>query len=148
MKIESKSMRKKSVAVLAGLAIAGAVGASAASLGGLNSDDLGADTGDVASCDTNGIDVGYDTSFDGTTGEYVVTSINLSDINAACEGQTFDLTLLGDDGAGDPTVLLQTETGTIAQVSGAQSIDTTGDGLTAESITGLAMSISGAPVAP
>ena len=100
MKIKSKSMRKKSVAVLAGLAIAGAVGASAASLGGLNSDNLGADTGEVASCDTDGIDVGYTTEYNATAAEYIVTSIDLTDINALCESQDFDLTVLERRGRG------------------------------------------------
>jgi hypothetical protein len=146
MKMKSKSMRKKSVAILAGLAVAGGVGASAASLGGLNSDNLGADTGDVASCDIDGIDVDYATEFDSETGEYLVSAINLTDIDAACEAQVFSLTVLGD--AVEPSteeIVLLVETGPVAQIGGAQSIpvDATA-GLTAESVTGLAMSISGA----
>ena len=152
MKIKSKNMRKKSVAILAGIAIAGAVGASAASLGGLGGEDLGADTGDVASCDTNGIIVAYSTSYSPAAGEYVVDSIDLTDVNAACEGQTFDLTVL----LTDPDVVTPIPpttvafTGPIAQVGGAQSIDTsfatTGQTVPAEHVDGLAMSISGTTV--
>ncbi len=142
--MKSKNLRKKSVAVLAGLAIAGAVGASAATLGGLGGEDLGADTGDVASCDTDGVDVGYTTEFDATAGEYLVTELNLSDINANCEGQDFDLTVLDGSDA-----VLDSFSGVIAQTGGAQDITvTTTGGLSAEAIEGLAMSISGATVTP
>jgi hypothetical protein len=147
-KMKMKSMRKKSVAILAGLAVAGAVGASAASLGGLNSENLGAETGIVASCDDNGINVDYTTVFDSDVGEYLVTAINLSDIDAACEGQAFSFTVLGDP-AGESTVdsILLTEQGPINQTSGAQSITVAASpGLTAELVTGIAMSISGAIV--
>ena len=58
-----RSTRRRAAAVLFGLAAATAVGASAASLGGLESHELGADTGIVASCDTNGMDVRYRTGY-------------------------------------------------------------------------------------
>ncbi len=147
--MKSKNMRKKSVAVLAGIAIAGAVGASAASLGGLGGEDLGADSAAVESCDTDGITVGYTTSFDATAGEYLVDSIDLSDINADCATQTYDLTALGTDAAGDPVeedfggpVILTTDSD-LDLVNDGMTIDTSGITLTAESVTGLAMTISG-----
>ena len=152
--MKMKSMRKKSVAILAGVAIAGAVGASAASLGGLGGNDLGADTGDVASCDTDGIDVAYTTSYDATAAEYLVDSIDLSDINVNCAGQAYDLTVLmsefDDAVTGDPLVTPIAEapivfTGTIG-AGGTQSIDTTGSTVPAEHVDGLAMSISGATI--
>lgn len=147
MKIKSKSMRKKSVAVLAGLAIAGAVGASAASLGGLNSDDLGADTGDVASCDTDGIDVDYTTSFDATAGEYIVTAIVLSDVAEACDTQDVDLTVLRTNFEVTPNAALASLPFTAtADDTGSITVDTSGSTVTAESITGLAISISGVAV--
>ena len=157
MKIKSKNMRKKSVAILAGIAIAGAVGASAASLGGLGGEDLGADTGDVASCDTDGVTVGYSTSYSAAAGEYVVDSIDLSGINLACSGQDFDLTVLMsefDDALGAPQAPVAEApigpfTGLIGP-TGAQSIDTsfatTGQTVPAEHVAGLALSISGTTV--
>jgi hypothetical protein len=147
-KMKMKSMRKKSVAILAGLAVAGAVGASAASLGGLNSENLGAETGIVESCDTNGIDVDYTTTFNATAGEYLVSAINLTDISAACEGQAFSFTVLGDP-VGSSTVdsILLNQQDSILQTSGEQSITVAESaGLSAELVTGIAMSISGAIV--
>ena len=150
MKIKSKNMRKKSVAILAGIALAGAVGASAASLGGLGGEDLGADTGDVASCDTDGIIVAYTTSFDAAAGEYLVDSIELTDVNVACNGQAYDLTvLLTDfDALPAPTAMAPLAfAGTVPAASiGTVSIDTTGTPVSAESVDGLAMSISGTTV--
>lgn len=154
-----KSMRKKSIAVLAGVAIAGTVGASAASLGGLRSDALGADTGDVSSCDTTGIDVDYDTEFNAAAGEYLVTAINLSDVDKACNGQKFDLTALADDATGNPKVKIKTLTGTLSFLGTAADtaaadgnpVDipvVAADQFSAESLTGLALTISTAPVAP
>jgi hypothetical protein len=93
-----KNARKKSVAVLAGLAITGLIGAAAASLGGINSDSLGADTGVVSSCDSDGVDVAYSYAFSAGLGEYVVTGVTVSAIDEACDGQTLAVTLSdGDD---------------------------------------------------
>jgi hypothetical protein len=147
MKMKSKSMRKKSVAVLAGLAIAGAVGASAASLGGLTRDNLGADTGVVAACDSNGITVGYTTSFDATAvdtsgptgvafGAYVVTEILLTDVDVACNGQAYQATLLDDAGAAISSI----PAGTLTVASNAATI--TVPDILAESIEGIALTIS------
>jgi hypothetical protein len=88
-----KNMRKKSVAVLAGLAITGLVGAAAASLGGIAADDLGADADVIASCDTDGVDVGYTTDYSDTLDIYVVTAVTVSDIAPSCDGQTISATL-------------------------------------------------------
>lgn len=144
--MKMKNLRKKSVAVLAGIAIVGAVGASAASLGGLDNNELGADTGDVASCDTNGIDVAYTTSFDATEGEYLVDAIVLSDVNAACDLQTVDLAVLRTDYDAVPAAPLAevSLTGT-ANGTGTLTISVT-DTVTAESVSGLAISISGVAV--
>jgi hypothetical protein len=162
-KMKMKSMRKKSVAILAGLAVAGAVGASAASLGGLNSENLGAETGIVASCDDTGINVDYTTVFeittpanaetgDPATGEYLVTAINLSDVSPGCAGQTYDFTAIDGDGV----IIFAAADGTLT-LSGAENdaLLDTNDGNTAsipvpegaeflaESLEGIALSISG-----
>ncbi len=149
MKIKSKSLRKKSVAVLAGLAIAGTVGASAASLGGLNSDNLGADTGVVASCDDNGIAVAYTTAWDATAvdpggvtnvtvGSYVVDGITLTGVAAACDGQTWDAEALDSAGAS-----IGTGNGTLSVDASGEAILTIATPFLAEDLEGLALSISG-----
>jgi hypothetical protein len=150
-KMKMKSMRKKSVAILAGLAVAGAVGASAASLGGLNSENLGAETGIVASCDDNGINVDYTTVFDSDVGEYLVTAINLSDVSPGCAGQTYDFTAIDGDGV----IIFAAADGTLTFSGAAVDEPNVDDGNTAsisfpegaeflaESLEGIALSISG-----
>ena len=86
-------IRRKGAAVLAGLIATTVIGASAASLGGLNSDDLGADTGTVGSCDTNGIDVEYRTAYNRGLGGYRVNRVVLRDVSADCIGLPYSITL-------------------------------------------------------
>ena len=128
-----KNMRKKSVAVLAGLAVAGIVGASAASLGGVTANDLGADVGVVASCDTDGVIVDFTTGFSG--GVPTVTSVTVSGINANCAGQNIDVTLLNST---------NTQLGSIGTaVVGGASVSVGGFGSPdAEAVTGVAIVIS------
>ena len=85
------------VRVLLGLAaaavVSGVVVAAAASLGGITSDDLGADSSVVASCDTDGVSTSYTVVYDATDGRYEVTDVVVSGIAVACTGDTLDLTL-------------------------------------------------------
>jgi len=130
-----KNMRKKSVAVLAGLAVAGIVGASAASLGGVRSEDLGADVGVVGSCDTNGVDVDFATSVSG--GAVNVASLTLSDVNAACTGQAVQVTLLDGTNA-------QLGSAGTATANGTGSVTVSGFGtVSAAAVEGIAVVISG-----
>lgn len=155
MKMKSKNMRKKSVAILAGVAIAGAVGASAASLGGIGGESLGADAGDVTSCDTTGVTIDYTSTFDpaavapgGEIGEYVVDSLTVKAVNEACDGLDFDLTLT--DGA---NLVLTDAAGTVSIVdldpltADDASFDVTlNASVSAESIEGVALVISGSTI--
>ena len=92
------SSRRRATAVLLGLAAATAVGASAASLGGIESDDLGADSGIVASCDTNGMDVSYIDRYHRPSNGYRVQQVVFRFVSAECDGLPYDLTLIGADG--------------------------------------------------
>lgn len=131
-----KNMRKKSVAVLAGLAITGLVGAAAASLGGLNAESLGSDDEVVAACDTvGGIDVGFTTSYDAASGRYEVDSVDFAGADAACEGLEYDATLTGAGGA-----LLGSNNGTVP-TGGAWSVSLTD--VSAEAVLGVSLVISG-----
>ena len=69
--VKFTNIKKRIAVVVAGVAIAGAGGASAASLGGIGGDDLGADTGAVGACDTDGIDVDWTPVFDASSARYV-----------------------------------------------------------------------------
>ena len=126
--------RKASLAVLAGVAITGLVGAAAASLGGLNIDTLGSDDAIVAGCDEDGIDVKFTTSHDGDS--FVVDSVDFSDVAAACDG--LDYTVVLDDGVSSP---LPEVTGKAA--SGTFSADFSAESILAEDVVGVSLVISG-----
>jgi hypothetical protein len=111
------------------------IAASAASLGGINSDDVGADVAVVASCEgatPNGVTASYATSYSG--GEYVIESVTIGDIAAACAGQAISVTLT-DGGA-----VLETLSDVVGGVS--VTLATTG-AVSAEDLDGIAVVISG-----
>ena len=127
-------IRKKSVVVLLGIAIAGIVGASAASLG-LTTENLGADAKVVAACDS-AIDASYISTYNATNQEYEVTGVKLSNVAAACNGQNYSITL---DNGTPPGV---EKTGIVALGVGT-SFTATFTGVSAKLITNLAVVISG-----
>lgn len=133
-----KNHRKKSVAILAGLAITGIVGASAASLGGIAPNSLGAETEVVASCDTDGVAVSYTTSYNATDDEVQVDTVTISGVNAACDGLAYEVILTGD---GTPRVVLGTSAPGTADASGSFS-PAFAPGIDAELVTGIAITIS------
>lgn len=135
-----KNLRKKSIAVLAGLAFAGLIGASAASLGDINSDNLGADAAGVASCDLDGVTVAYNTSV--VAGVPVVDSVRMSDVDAACGGQRIEIILTDDSDT-------QLGVGSRNVPAGGGSFNVTLDApADAETTTGIAIVIAGTPVGP
>ena len=117
------------VAVLAFSLIA----ASAATLGGINSESVGADVGVVASCDTTGVDAAFTTSYVGNN--YVVTGVTISGIDAPCEGLDISVTVSNNSGA-----VSDSATGV---VSGGQADLPLGGLVTAEQLTRVAVVISG-----
>jgi hypothetical protein len=100
MKIKSKSG-----AVLGALIAAALVSASAASLGGLTSETLGAESEVVAGCDTDGIDIAYDTAYDTTSQNYEVVGVRLLGVDDLCTGQLVSVAL--DDGTPGGSVLAE-----------------------------------------
>ena len=96
MKIKNIKGRRLAVAAI-GLVAFGA--ASAASLGGLASTNLGSNDAVIAACDSNGVSLAYTTSYDATASKYQVTSVTLSGIAAGCAGQTAAVTVKGTGGA-------------------------------------------------
>ena len=87
------------LAMLAGLMVFAGVFALAASLGGITSDKVGADNTTVASCDTDGVSTSYATAWDATDKRYEVTSVTVSGVNDACDGQTLNMSLTDSTGA-------------------------------------------------
>ena len=127
-------MNKRIVlAVAAGVAGFAAVTASAATLGGLNSQSLGADTTVVAACDTDGVSLAYTTAM--TAGEYKVTGVTLSGVNAACATKNVKISLT--DG-----------TSTLAEVTGVKDATTSqtfavASPVSAKAVTAAAVVIAG-----
>src|SRR5436190_857538 len=101
-------------------AVIASIGASAATLGGVTSGTIGANTVAVTACDTDGVTTSYTTAYDATLAAYEVTSVTVSGINVACDGGTVFVTLAKTDN----TVL---GTGTLSQAIGALSTSETID---------------------
>ena len=79
-----KVPKRAALALLASASIAGIAGASAASLGGATAGSLGSDDSVVASCDTDGISIGYTTAYSASAQKYQVTAVNFTAVNPAC----------------------------------------------------------------
>jgi hypothetical protein len=132
-------MRRKQlfIAVLGGVLATGVVGASAATLGGLTGGGLGADDQVVAACDTDGIVSNYTTTYSATAQTYQVTAVNFTGVNAACNGKAASVSLRNGT-----TNLGTTAAASITVATSAFSI-TLGTPVTASSVTGLSLVISG-----
>ncbi len=82
------------IAGIAGTAVFGAVVASAASLGTITTQSLGAANSVVASCDTDGVDLNFTGSNYTSPGpNYGTTTITVTNINTACNGKPIKVTL-------------------------------------------------------
>lgn len=124
MKIKSKSG-----AVLGALIAAALVSASAATLNGLTTQQLGAETAVVAGCDDDGVDISYVTAYDTTSQAYNVTGVRLLGLDDACIGQLASVAL--DDGTPGGAVLTE-EPEEIVGLSAVDTFDTDTDNGTAE----------------
>jgi hypothetical protein len=125
------------LALAAGLAVAGASLASAATLGGLTAHSLGASDTVVAACQTSGsIGVAFSNAYDATAKKFVVSSVNLSGIASACDGKTMTVALAKGATA------LDTQTVTVALTSGAQSVSVAA-GVAAQDVDHTAIVIEG-----
>jgi hypothetical protein len=113
-------MKKRALlAILAGLIVFAGAFAMAASLGGITSAKVGADNTAVASCDTDGVATSYATAWDATDKRYEVTSVTVSNVNDACDGQTLSVSITDSTGAqiGSGTLAIPTSAATSHTVS-------------------------------
>lgn len=134
--IDDRRRRKGVVLALVGGAAAfGLVGASAATLNGITGASLGADASVVASCDGDGVDVDYTTSYDAGAGTYVATEVLVTSVDAACDGLGIDVTLADAGGA-----VLGNGAGTVAGGAATVALGTPAD---AETVANIAIVISG-----
>jgi len=91
--MQSKSKRVL-IAGIAGTAVFGAVVASAATLGTITTQSLGAANSVVASCDTDGVNLNFTNSAYTSPGpNYGTTSITVTGINVACNTKPIKVTL-------------------------------------------------------
>lgn len=105
-------MKRTVVAVCSGLIVFAGAFAVATSLGGITSNDVGADNTAVASCDTDGVTTSYVTGWDTTDKRYEVTSVTVGGVNDTCDGDNLSVSLTDSTGA-------QIGAGTMAMPVGA-----------------------------
>jgi hypothetical protein len=99
--------RRVLIAFIVGIMVFATVFAVAASLS-VTSSSLGAGTGTVASCDTNGVVTSFTTTYDAAAVGYEVTTVHVTGIaTPGCDGLTMKVTLIG---AGDVSLAEQTVT--------------------------------------
>ena len=132
-------------AVVVTIAVTGtiAVGASAASLGGLGTDNLGADSAAVGSCDTDGITYEFRQSFRRNRGEYRVNRVVLRDVSLDCRGLPYSITLF-ENGVGGASATTDGASLTVSN-GGVARIRVR---LFSDDVDGIALTIGGNPVAP
>ncbi len=94
------------LAAAAGVVATGAVAASAASLGTLNAESLGTSSTVVAACQDGGgeIDIAwgeptYAGNANPANSTYNVATVDFSNVEAACDGLSYKVTLADDTGA-------------------------------------------------
>jgi len=75
------SLRNKAIAIVAGVAVFAAVSASAATLGGLTTNDVGANSNTVKAQVTNGVTVSWATAYNSTIQGYALTSVTLTPVS-------------------------------------------------------------------
>lgn len=131
-------MKKLLLSSAAGVATSTAVFAMAATLGGITSTGLGADTTVVASCDTDGVSVAYTTTWDAPNAIYEVTTVTVSGLNATCDGKAISVSLT--NAAGDVSV---TGTETLDLSNSATSDAVTVAAIDAEVVSDTAIVITG-----
>jgi uncharacterized membrane-anchored protein len=108
-------MRKRTIlALLASLAVFGSLYAMAASLGGITSSKVGADSTVVASCDTDGVTTAYTTAWDATDKRYEISAVTVGGVADTCDGETLSVSLTDSTGAqiGTGTVAIPTSVAT------------------------------------
>lgn len=126
--------------LLFGVTMFGAVMGSAASLGGITAEGLGADDTLVASCDTDGVTTSYTTAYN-TTGSagYKVATVSVGGLDNACDGKAIEVRLTGAAGAS-----LEAVSKTVETDAGSTSTSLTfGSSTLAESVTGVHIVVSG-----
>jgi hypothetical protein len=119
---------RRALALVAAVAVAAAVGASASSLGGLSSRGLGADASVVGSCAQTGIDSHFVLSSSN------VTAIALDGFPTSCLGQTVSVTVASSAGA---------EAQASGALSGSTAVLTLPHPVAVSAVTSMSLVVSG-----
>jgi hypothetical protein len=129
-------MKRIVIALVAGLAVFGSTFAFAAGLGSVSTGSLGAGAAIVAACDTDGVTLAYGSPvWNATAKRYEIASVNVTAINAACNGSAIKVTAKDSTGA-----QLAEASGTVA--AGAATL-TFGSSAAANTITAADVVIAG-----
>jgi len=130
--------RRTLLTVLGGVVAFALVVGAAASLGGITSTNLGANTSIVAACDTaGGITSAYTTEYVATgTSGFKVEDVTIGGVDAACNGDAMTVTLTGASGV---------ELGEVdaSATTGSNVLSFLSDDVLAESVTGIHVTITG-----
>ena len=110
----------------------GALTASATPLGGLTSPSQAATT----ACEGDGIALAYTNAYDAASNNYQTTAVTLSGVATSCAGKQYRPTL------SDGVAVLGEKTGTVALVSGSQTVTLTAP-VSAQAVTGASLVITG-----
>jgi hypothetical protein len=132
------------VALVASVAVFAGVSASAATLGGLSTSDVGANSNTVAAQLTGGVSVQFTTAYDATVGYYKVTQVQLTPISTSQSfgvNSTIRLTLKG---AANASLGEFTQVFTNAISGAAAFIPITGT-LAASDVQGVSVVVNGGP---
>ena len=97
-------MRKRLTAIVLAVLVFSLIAASAATLGGITSAGVGADTTVVAACDSDGVDVDYTYSYSVALNGYEIDTVDVSDIADACYDSGYQISLTISNG-GNSTVI-------------------------------------------
>lgn len=91
-------MRRKIIAVLVAVVAFGLIAASAASLGGIRADNVGADSVVTAACDSDGVSVDWRTRWEQNGPFYELRQVRVDDIADACLGQRISIAIVDSFG--------------------------------------------------
>jgi hypothetical protein len=91
-------VRKLAIKSVAAVTVFSAVLASAATLGGVTTDKIGAEDATIAACDSNGVTTSYTSSWDSTDKRYEIATVTVKGVADTCDGQTLKVTLADTTG--------------------------------------------------
>ena len=92
-------MKRLLLALLFGTCAYAIAFASAATIGTVTDAGVGSGNTVIASCDTDGVNTAYGTTYSASTPGYNVTSVSVTSINTACNGKNISVTVAKSDGS-------------------------------------------------